>query len=104
MTTELDAQGQHLVEYAPVSLGVLRQSVFAPGVSGIAARRGVLYTYTGEGHLLTFDANTLQQTSGIVPTFPGDMDLAFDEAGRLFGTFQGAPGQHLVELRFTRSE
>ena len=59
----------------------------------------VLYTYTSEGSLLTFDADTLEQLSGIAPTsHGGSMDLAFDVTGRLFGEFQnGGGGAHIVE-------
>jgi hypothetical protein len=56
-----------------------------------------LYTYTGAGNLLTFDANTLTQTSGIPPTAHEGMYLTFDNTGRLFGTFQDDGGGHIVE-------
>ena len=58
----------------------------------------IVFTYTSEGSLLTFDSDTLEQLSGIAPTSHGaSMDLTFDNTGRLFGEFQDDIGGHIVE-------
>lgn len=88
----------NLVEYNPVSLSVIHQTSFAAGLSGLAVRNGVLYTFTDTGSLLTYDGSTLAQTSGIAPTSHPEMDLAFDQAGRLFGTYQISATTHLVQI------
>lgn len=87
----------HLVQYDPLTFGILNERTFPSGIRSLAARGGVIYSYTGMGSMVTFDAVTLAQLTGPTPTSHGSQDLAFDEAGRLFGTYQVGATMHLLE-------
>jgi hypothetical protein len=92
------ASGYFFAEYNPSTLEVINQTAIS-GVGEIAAWGGILYTYTGNGSLITYNADTFEQLSGTAPSSVAAwQDVTFDETGRLFGKYySGASGYFFAE-------
>ncbi|MDB6133203.1 MAG: hypothetical protein JWM59_1446 [Verrucomicrobiales bacterium] len=85
--------GHTLFEYDPVSLAVLRSAGAGGGIQGLAARNGILYSYSGDTAspgLITFDADSFSLLSGTLSSsIIAGQDLTFSGSGRLFGSSRG---------------